>query len=174
MKVLILVMILIACTGVGLEMTSRLKCRVRLLEAMGTMVRDLRSRMVQLGMTLPQALEEFARDLERPQGLVAACVQEELTVEGTTLPEAWRRSIERLHREHRQFCCLHADDITRLSEVGLHLGEMDMASQERAMDFAEQSLQGQITQAAANAARLGKLYNTMGVLVGMGLVVLMI
>ena len=62
----------------------------------------------------------------------------------------------------------------RLAEAGRYLGEMDMLSQERSMDFVAHTLQEQIDQATANATRLGKLYNTMGVLTGIGLVVLLL
>ena len=174
MKLVVLGLVFAACVGVGVEMAARLKCRVRLLEAMGSLVRDLRSRMLQLGMTLPEALDAWAPDPTRPEGRMSACVKEEVQAPGITLPDAWRRAVERLHREHRQFCCLSAEDVGRLAEAGRYLGEMDMLSQERSMDFVAHILQEQIDQATANATRLGKLYNTMGVLTGIGLVVLLL
>ena len=119
---------------------------------------------------LPLALERLAQVSLKPHKKFFQCFQEKLEPnQGLTTDQAWLNSIE----ETSAMFCLKLEDWEVLKQFGQSLGSSDDHNQIRQLKVAQKRLEQLEFNARTESEKLNRMWNYIGVLTGIALVILL-
>lgn len=119
---------------------------------------------------LPLAVERLARVSLEPHKDFLKRFQEKLEPgQGLTADQAWQKSID----ETAENFCLKTEDWEVLKQYGQGLGSSDDRNQIRQLKVAQKRLEQLESEARAESEKLNRMWNYIGVLTGIALVILL-
>lgn len=140
--------------------------RYRLLVKTCAALQSLRIQMLHLMEPLERALRASGSEL-------FAAVADELS-ETESVPDAWRRALERTGRRGGGADCLGGEERRILGGLFARLGESDRESQRISVQACAEELEGLREDCRERAARAQRLYLSLGFLTGLAIAVMML
>lgn len=164
-------LILGSSTAIGFFLSSRLRERIAELEMIKKLLLMLRGEIKYNHATLSEGFQTIARRMDNLYGRFLAKMSEEMdSMEGQTLAQIWERCLVEGLRES----ALNKEDREKLIAMGGQLGYLDIEMQLSTIELYLEQLQQELESARENLKRNGKLYQTMGVIAGIFVVILMV
>jgi stage III sporulation protein AB len=161
-------LVVFACAGLGFQIARSYRERPRQLAELSNAVRMLRAEIEYSLTPLPQALDKVARRTSKPVETLFGSAAERL-VRGDTVADAFMVAVNRL----RQLSALKRDDLDVLTEFASTLGLSDMAHQSQQLDLALHRLIGLETEAREMQRKNERMWQYLGVLLGLLMVVIL-
>lgn len=146
-------------------MASGLSKRVLILENLIRLYRFLHDRLKYLQPSVSSLISQAAANGEFAQLAFLGVCRDEMQA-GNTFPESWRIAVE---KEKNNLGANAAAIVATLAEV---LGAADLESQLAALQYGVSLLESRLEEARSYAAKHKKLYQTLGILAGLGLAVI--
>lgn len=163
------VLIFLSAAWCGLSATRQLRERTRTLESLGGALTYLAEELTFRLTPLPELLKYLARERD---GAVGAFFQDVSRLLGQDpeggLRASWRKSMV------RQLGALKEEERQLLLSVGETLGRYNAEAQRQALSQVASRLETLRDQAAAEAARLGRVYTAVSVAGGAALVLILL
>jgi len=156
-------LVFLACGGTGAVLTRSLHLRVRELELCLQMITSVRAKLQFSRPPLDRMLAQLCGQSAHP-AFLPRCLERMRA--GTAFPEAWRSAVE----SHSP--ALREEDRRQIALLGNLLGAGDAAGQREALSLQETLLTAQLEQVRALRDARGKTYFTLGILVGLTLMIL--
>lgn len=164
-------LILCSSTAIGFLLSNNLKERIEELELIKKLLLMLRGEIKYSHATLSEAFQAIGKRLKAPYGSMLLQVSEQMdSMEGQTLTQIWEKNLVGALTES----CLRKEDREKLLALGGQLGYLDMEMQINTIELYLEQIQEEIKGARENLKKNGKLYQTMGVMAGIFLVILMV
>lgn len=170
-KLLGITLITGSSTAIGFFFSGRLRERIEELEMMKKLLMLLRGEIRYNHATLTESFQIIAERMENIYGMFLLRVSEELmAMDGQTLAQIWERNVRECFRES----AMSREDKDRLLSLGGQLGYLDIEMQLNTIELYLEQLQEEISHAQEASKRNGKLYQTMGVIAGIFVVLLIV
>ncbi len=170
-KVLGSLMVILACTGLGVLAGERKKDRRKQLKELLLHTKVLYGEIEYGRTALPEVLEIVAA---RNQGDMTGFfekVSEELTkMQGESFSKVWKRCME----TELVSTCLDRKDLLLLESLGDNLGFLDQKMQLTTLTHYMMNLEASIEEADNEVKEKVKLYNMLGVLGGLFIMIVML
>ncbi|MBM7855480.1 stage III sporulation protein AB [Desulfohalotomaculum tongense] len=165
------VMVLCACGYAGFSMARNYQQRPKELRCLQSALQMLETEISYGATPLPDALEQVARRSESSvAGLFALTREQLLNGEGITAREAWDEALKQFYRSS----AIKAGDAAVLKALGAGLGISDREDQVKHLRLAREQLKIETAKAEEEAVRNVKLYNYLGFLGGLTIVLILI
>lgn len=165
------IMVILSSTAIGFYFSSLLKTRIQELSDLRKTLFILRGD-IQYGNTpLPEALQSIARrDKSDLQPFYMQVSTKLSRLEGESFQEIWSSGVKQCLTE----TALSNEDKLELNRLGDNLGHLDREMQVRTIDLYLEILKREIDEATKTMKEKTKLYNTLGVLAGLFITIVMI
>lgn len=164
-------LIVCSCSAIGFLVSNNLKERIGELELIKKIFLMMRGEIKYNHATLSEAFGTIGKRLKSPYSFVLLQMSEQLdSLEGQPLSQIWEQNL----KEMLKASCLCKEDKEKLLQLGSQLGYLDMEMQLNTIDWYLEQIQEETKSARENLKRNGKLYQTMGVMAGIFLVILML
>lgn len=164
-------LIMCSSTAIGFLLSNNLKERIGELEVIKKLLLMLRGEIKYNRSTLSEAFRVIARRLKPPYGTLLLKVSEEVDLlEGQTFTQIWERCVLQELKEST----LKREDKEKLIAFGGQLGYLDLEMQLGTIELYLEQTQEEIKNARESQKRNGRLYQAMGVMTGIFLVILML
>lgn len=164
-------LILFSSTAIGFWCSGRLRDRLEELEYIRKLLLMLRGEIRYSHATLSEAFQAIGKRMKPPYGAFLLRTAEAMdSMEGQTLSQLWETGI----REELTDSALKKEDKERLIWLGSQLGYLDTQMQLSTIELYLEQIQEELQSAAESVKRNGRLYQTLGVMAGIFLVILMI
>jgi len=163
-------LIILSSGFLGLILSHIYQARPAQLKALISGLKLLETEIVYASTPLPQALGRIG---ERLEGIVKLLFLETATLlreePGLPAAEAWEEGLKKLKEQG----ALHWQDLEILKALGQGLGVSGREDQVKNLELAREHLKRQLALAEEVAQRQGKMWRTLGFLLGVTLVLLM-
>jgi stage III sporulation protein AB len=163
-------LVILSCGFLGLGMAQAYFARPVELRTLNVGLKMLETEIVYTATPLPVALARIGERLGEPVAILfriaAKLLQEE---RGLPAAQAWEQGLEALGRKS----ALTPADLDVLRTLGQGLGASGREDQVKNLELARQHLSRQLIAAEEAANRQGKMWRTLGFLLGTALVLLM-
>lgn len=170
-KFLGICLIIGSSTAIGFWLSNRLKERIDELEIIKKLFMLLRGEIKYNHAALSEAFQTIARRMDNLYGRLLSKVSEQMdSMEGQTFTQIWTQCAEEGLKES----ALNKEDREKLISMGGQLGYLDIEMQLGTIELYLEQLQDEIQNARECLKRNGKLYQTMGVIAGIFVVILMV
>lgn len=171
MKLAGICLILGSSTAIGFFFSRRLEERIEELETIKRLLILLRGEIKYNHATLAEGFHTIGERMKNPYGIILSAVSDEMKrMDGQTLAQIWEKRL----REGLKESALSQEDRERLISFGGQLGYLDIEMQQNTIELYLEQVQEEILQARESMKRNGRLYRTMGVVMGIFLVILMV
>lgn len=165
------IMILISGTMIGIHFGQCLKDRLHSLKVLQKTVSLLKGEIRYSMTTLPEALKNISMYVEEPFKSVFVSVSEDLIkYDGKSFYEIWREKIEQnvlnLHLTKEQLYQLYA--------LGENLGFLDKEMQLDTLDLYDEQVSHHISELEGSIANNVKLYNCIGIMGAILIVIIIV
>lgn len=162
--------IIITCTGLlGMSKARKYALRPAELRNLQSALQILETEIIYGATPLPEAMEQVAARTEKSISSFFGNVRKELlSMTGCTVKEAWDRALELFASR----TVLDKADISILRQLGTYLGMSDREDQAKHLHLAMEQLKLEAANAAEKAKTHVKLWNYLGFLSGLLLVIL--
>ena len=164
-------LILFAGITWGFQMKQNLSNNLRHLINLQEMILMLSSEITYGRVPLKEAFLRISELQKEPfSSLLKDVVQDMETEKGQTLWEIWKCSIQK----NKSRICFSKEEFLILEELGENLGCLDVVMQKNHMALYEQQIQLRIHRAEKELATKQKMYQYLGVLSGLFLILLLV
>lgn len=170
-KIIGVAFVVAGCTGMGLWMSRGIRLRVEELNEVKKAVLLLRGEIRYSLSPLPEAIGRIALKAKQPLAGFLQEIYESLSaMDGQSFSKIWTRSTENyLSGSH-----LKPEDLTIIIDLGTQLGYLDKEMQLGAIDLFLEQLGHTIDQQTQGMPAKQKIYNYLGILCGILIVILLI
>lgn len=159
-----------ACGGIGVTVAQHYTQRPKYLRALQASLQMLETEIVYGATPLAEAMEAVGRGCEGKLGQIFLNSSELLcSHSGVTAGEAWLLALEK----HAYDLPLTRDDLDILRRVGSFLGGSDREDQRKHLQLIREQIKHQVFKADEASQKSGRLWNSLGFLFGL-VVVLMV
>lgn len=170
-KLIVSIIILISTGIVGYLISLRYSLRVKEIGYMQTSITNLETEILYFSNSLPQAMEKVAlRAHKSIANLFLDAYHYLESKEGYRIDEAWSNSV----LKNSSQISLNKEDIEILFAFGKELGIGDKEVQKNHFGYIKILLEEQRIKAIADKDKNGSLYNRLGVLLGLVIVIILI
>ena len=171
LKIMGALIILGACGYAGLTVASRYRQRPRDLRYLQSALQMLETEISYGATPLPDALERVSQRCEPGVSLLFFRTREMLlTGEGITAWEAWSRALQEFYNSS----AINGSDLSVLKALGTTIGISDREDQVKHLRLAREQLKIEAAKAEEDAVKNVKLYNYLGFLGGLTIVLIFI
>ncbi|AQS58492.1 stage III sporulation protein SpoIIIAB [Desulforamulus ferrireducens] len=171
LKILGAATVIISCTLIGLIVANGYSRRPREIRALLNALQMLETEVSYGATPLPEALALVAQRCDPRVALLFNRASEELlTLRGITARESWQAALNELYPKS----ALNQSDRTILLELGNNLGVSDREDQLKHLALAREQLKLEQAKAEEDSQRNTKIYNYLGFLGGLTLVLIFI
>lgn len=158
-------------TAIGFLLSGRLKERIEELKTIKKLLVLLRGEIRYNHATLTESFQIIAGRMDSIYEMFLLRVSEDLkAMDGQTLAQIWEHNVRDCFRES----AMSREDKDRLISLGSQLGYLDIEMQLNTIELYLEQLQEEISSAQETLKRNGKLYQTMGVIAGIFVVLLIV
>lgn len=170
MKLLGAVLILLACSGLGIMAGERIAARPRQLQKLRNDLLLLEMDINYAATPLPEALSKLVQTSDRlVRQLWEGTLNYLVSGEGLTAEEAWHRSLTGFSSQS----ALQEKDLAVLRDFGAGLGTTNRREQLKKFKLVQEQLAVLAAQAEETRQKTERIYRTMGVLTGIALIILL-
>ena len=165
------ILIMASCTGMGLLFAGEIKRRLEDLKSAKSVAILLRGDIRYAQTALPEALENAAKRHEGRLGPFLNRVSQELKqYSGTSLKEIWKKAV----KEELAKTSLTKNDKECLLRLGEQLGYLDKDMQMNTIDWYITQVEEMMQEISSDAKQKIRLYQSLGVLFGLFVVILIL
>ncbi len=171
LKLIGALLIISGCGYAGFTIAKKYRNRPRELHYLRSALQMLETEIAYGATPLPDALELVAaRCAKEVAELFSQTREALLSGEGVTAGEAWERALKKFYTHS----AINAGDAAILRALGMSLGISDREDQIKHLHLAQEQLKIEIAKAEEEAAKNVKLYNYLGFLGGLSIVIVFI
>lgn len=164
-------LVILSSTGIGIYFSSITKGRLIDLKDLKKNMFMLRGDIRYGNTPLPEAIEALAiRNHDNFKPFYEGVVKELKKLDGLPFSEIWDKGVN----EYMKDTYLTAADRSHFSKLGETLGYLDKEMQIRTIDLYIEQLENELQEAVSSVKEKTKLYNTLGVLFGIFITIVMI
>ncbi|RSK27805.1 stage III sporulation protein SpoAB [Bacillus sp. HMF5848] len=169
MKIIGAIIILLATTWTGFEVSKSLSERPRQLRLLKTALQSLEAEIMFSHTPLRDASMHIARQLPRPLSWLFDCFSKRLGDQHVSASIAWNDSLDDIWRH----TALKDNEREILKQFGETLGQHDLFSQQKHIHLAISHLEREEQDAKDKQLRYEKMMKSLGVLTGLLLIILL-
>lgn len=169
MKYIGLLLLFLTSAGIGLLLSERLNKRVKELELLLAFLDRLKTCLNYQNLPTDEMIEQLADD-PSCQALPFLIPCRELLRRSVNFPEAWKKSVLRA----KDKMALKEEDFSQLLSLANIIGSSDTEGQLNAISMTEELLKCQRKEALDFKEKKGRLYRSLGALMGAGMVIILL
>jgi stage III sporulation protein AB len=170
-KILGIVIMVCSSIGIGRSYSRGLTKNVEQLKKMKKMIYILKSEIKYSKAPLPEAFENLSERVEEPLRSFLSSVSAKLNqLSGRTFREIWEEEVE----DKLQDSYLTKEDKEQLKRMGESMGYLDSEMQDNTLELYLEQLEISIEESRQTAAVKSKVYNCLGVTIGLFLAIILI
>lgn len=163
--------ILFSCAAIGFEMSNQLGQRIEALRIIKRIIFMLRGEIKYGNAPLGEAFASIGNRMESPyREFLVETAREIEHLNGTTFRGIWEKMKEKYLKE----VPLSKKDLEKLLDFGDHLGYLDKEMQLNTIELYLEQLEEEILNAQNNLKRNGRLYQSLGIMGGILITILII
>lgn len=171
LKIILCSVLLFSCSAVGYLLSLGYSLRVKQLNYFQSALNSLETEIIYYSTPLPLAMKRVA---ERSQHSISGIFRDTYKMlnskDGYRIDDAWKKAI----LENQNLTSLSKEDIEILIEFGKDLGIGNKDTQINHFKFIKELLREQKNKAIEEKNKNGKMYNRLGILLGLGIVIILI
>ncbi|MEG6615890.1 stage III sporulation protein SpoIIIAB [Peptococcaceae bacterium 1198_IL3148] len=171
LKLIGAILILLACGYAGFSVARRYQQRPKDLRYLQSALQMLETEITYGATPLPEALETVGLRCQKSVAPLFKTTQAHLlNGEGITAREAWEDAVGQYYRNS----AINNSDLTVLKNLGANLGISDREDQVKHLHLAMEQLKIEAAKAEEEAVKNVKLYNYLGFLGGLTIIIIFI
>lgn len=171
MKIMGCIMVIASSAGVGFYFSTELKSRISDLHELKKLVGLLRGDIRYASTPLPEAINAIARRHTGRFQMFLCFVSSKLDeLSGITFATIWKEAAER----ELINTSLNKKDKLQLVQFGENLGYLDKEMQINTIDLYIEQMEGEIKELSRTAKEKAYLYNTLGIMAGVFITIIMV
>ena len=174
MRWLLMLLAFAGSTLVGMLLWQRQIRRIRILEAVGKMLQEMEMGMLGQGDSLLETMDRISRESSEAAKLAELVAEGLRAAPEEGFPLVWSQSVDRLTAQDRYWMALAPEDEPLLKGLGGELSVMDARSLARSLETLRGRYAVRLEEARAQAAQTSRMARSVGVLLGLILVILML
>lgn len=170
-KIIGCILIIASTTGTGFFFSNEMKCRIEDLKELRKLIVLLRGDIRYANSPLPEAISSIARRNKGNFEPFFTEVSKKLhELSGITFPDIWKEAVgKKLYQTS-----LSKKDKTLLTRFGENLGYLDKDMQLNTLDLYISQLEEEITESSKTAKEKAYLYNSLGIMAGIFITIIML
>ena len=165
-KFLILVLVFISSLSIGILTAKKYSNRVKELKEMKNALNMFEAKIKFTYDSIPEIFQEISRQTDKNVGEIFKSAYEKM--ENMSAGEAWKESVDSINSS------LNIEDKEILKILGKMLGKTDIEGQVSEIRLVSSFLDTQIEIAEQEQNKNGKMYKTLGGVIGLTLVIILI
>ncbi len=170
-KIIGCLLVIVSSTGMGFFFSSEIKSRIMDLKELKKLIVLLRGDIRYANTPLPEAIHAIARRHEGCYQTFFSNVYQKLSeLSGSTFAQIWKEAAE----QNLISTSLAKKDKLQLIQFGENLGYLDKDMQMNTLDLYTTQLEDEITELTKNAKEKAYLYNSLGIMAGIFISIIMI
>lgn len=166
LKCILLIMVFLIATYIGILSANRYKNRVVDLKEMQSALNMLETKIKFTYSPLPDIFEEISEHVNPNISHVFRMAS--IKMDNMNATQAWEQAID------ISYTNLNKEDINTIKGLGKLLGKTDVEGQVSEIELVKKFLETQIDKAESECNKNEKLYRTLGIVSGMGIVIILI
>jgi len=170
MKVLGAVLFVSMTSWIGFDMSFQLSKRTKQIRQLIQSLHILEAEMSYSQSTLQQIFEVISGKIPYPIGYFYELLEEELQEVVPDFLDIWKQQLQHL----KSISALKQNELDILEQFGRTLGQYTFIEQQKHIVLATQQLQSELEEAYEQQLKYGKVMKTLGVLIGILIVLLLI
>lgn len=171
MKIIGCILVVLSSTGMGFYFSSEMKCRIEDLKEWKKLMGLLRGDIRYANTPLPEAINSIHKRHDGNYKAFFNQVSIELSeLSGHTFPEIWKAAVE----NKLVNTSLTKKDKLHLTQFGENLGYLDKDMQMNTIDLYLSQLEEVINEQTKTVKEKSYLYNTLGIMAGIFITIIMI
>lgn len=170
LKIASSIAIVICCTLLGIHMSYRYKQRIYNIRVLQSILAHLETEIVYYSTFLSQAIRNSIRTLDGDWKIFFIEVADILeNRKEYSLAEAWNKSLKKIQKNP----CIGKAELDIMYRFGLQLGNSNRQNQQKYFEIAQQQLKIEEENARQLHLRYGKMYRSLGLLLGLGIAIIL-
>lgn len=169
-KIIGAALIFTACTLLGYQLSRHLSERPRQLRYFKTALQALEAEIMFGHIPLQEASKRLSKQMPKPVNLFFDNFSNSLQIEETTVKHAWADSLKSIG----SLLALQSKDIEILEQFGETLGKHDRFQQQKQIALTMTHLEREENDALLAQGKYEKMIKSLGVLVGLLLIILLV
>jgi stage III sporulation protein AB len=170
-KIIGCIMVIASSTGMGLFFSNEMKCRIEDLKDLKKMISLLRGDIRYANTPLPEAISSIARRHNGSFESFFSSVSSKLhELSGLTFSDIWKDAVEK----ELMNTSLTKKDKQLLIQFGENLGYLDKDMQINTLDLYISQLEDEINEISKTAKEKTYLYNSLGIMAGIFITIIML
>ena len=167
-KYIFLILIITGCTSIGFLLSKAYIDRVKELKSISKLINLLKNKIKFTYMPLSEAFKQIAI-LSDNRKISKIFISTSEKLENKTFNLAWKEAID----EEKVFLNLKKDDINLINTFGAMLGKTDMEGQINEIESFNLLLESRIKKAEEESLKNGKMYKSLGTIIGLAIVIIL-
>ena len=165
LKIIMLIMIVLACMLIGIIISKRYSKRVEELREIRTALNMLETKIKFTYEPLPEIFNQISSNLSQNMGEIFAKASSNMN--NMLAKEAWEKALDKNNFNMNQ------EDINILKKMGGLLGKTDVDGQISEIKLTNSFINTQIKKAEEEKEKNAKMYRTLGTVVGLAIVIIL-
>jgi len=166
LKITIYLCIFISCSLIGMFVSKKYSNRVNELKEFKNALNIFKTKIKYTYDTLPEIFDEISRSLDSNISSVFKVASEKMNL--CSAGEAWELALK------MEDLSINSDDIDALKQLGKLLGKTDLDGQISRIDMTLEFLEKQIIIAEKLKYKNEKMYRTLGMIMGIAIVIILV
>ena len=165
-KGILLLSLLGVCSYMGIAMAGKFRLRLNQLQDFKKALTLLQTKMKYTYQPIPEIFAQIGQTMPEPVGNIFLVSSQQM--ENLTAQQAWEQTVQNARTN------LKKEDKQVLLEFGKQLGKTDIEGQESQIALTLTFLENRIEEAKKELEKNAKLYQTLGVVSGLALVIILL
>lgn len=162
--------IVVCCTLLGMHMSYRYNERIHNIRVLQSILAHLETEIIYYSTFLSQAIKNSTRALEGDWKIFFLQVVHFLENENEySFADAWKQSLKEIEKSPY----IGKAELDIMYRFGLQLGNSDRQGQQKYFEIARQQLKIEEDNALQLNLRYGKMYRSLGLLLGLGIAIIL-
>lgn len=168
LKFILLVTVFCTSTAIGILISKKYSNRVQILKNIKNALNIFEVKINFSCDTIPEIFTEISQKIKGTAGRIFLNTIENINDKNSTVGEAWEKALENNSEN------LKKEDINSLKPLGKLLGKTDVEGQINQIKLVSEFLEEQIIQATEDNNKNEKMYQKLGAIVGLVIVIVLV
>ena len=164
-KIIIYSFIFLTSSGIGMLISKRYEERVNELKEFKNALNMFKTKVKSTYEPIPEIFEEISKSLDSKPGKIFKLAS--INMKLVTAGEAWNMAVD------TELLNINEEDKSILKNLSKLLGQTDVEGQINQIDLTNNFLDEQIKKAENDRAKSEKLYRTLGMIIGLAIVIIL-
>ena len=164
-KIIIYAFIFLTSSGIGMLISKRYEERVNELKEFKNALNMFKTKVKFTYEPIPEIFEEISKSLDSKPGKIFKLAS--INMKLVTAGEAWNMAVD------TELLNINEEDKSILKNLSKLLGQTDVEGQINQIDLTNNFLDEQIKKAENDRAKSEKLYRTLGMIIGLAIVIIL-